>query len=111
MTFLCTFQLETSSDKNKKLLLSATDTLLWQGLASIVIPGFTINRICAGVRFLQRRNVIFNLKSPWVSTVVGLASIPLIIRPIDMSVEKMMDSTYRKWTGYHPHSDKSTNSK
>lgn len=55
--------------------------------------------------------MIFNLKSPWISTAVGLASIPLIIRPIDMSVESMMDSTYRKWTGYHPNSKSVENKK
>ncbi|XP_051175786.1 mitochondrial fission process protein 1 [Leptopilina boulardi] len=96
------YKMDTTLDKNKNLLLSATDTLLWQGLASIIIPGFTINRICAGVRFLQMRNIL-NLKGPWISTAIGLASIPLIIRPIDLSVENMMDSTYRKWTGYYPH--------
>ena len=42
------------------------------------------------------------LRSPWISTLVGLASIPMIIRPIDMLVEDSMNSTYRQWTGYRP---------
>ena len=31
-----------------KIGAAAFDTLLWQALASVIIPGFTINRICAG---------------------------------------------------------------
>ncbi|XP_033211406.1 mitochondrial fission process protein 1 isoform X2 [Belonocnema kinseyi] len=96
------YQNNLSPERNKKILLSATDTLLWQGLASVVIPGITINRICAGVIYLQRINIRSSLKSRWISTAVGLASIPLIIRPIDLTVENAMDATFRKWTAYHP---------
>lgn len=62
---------------------------------------------------MQRRNVRYSLKSRWISTAVGLASIPLIIRPIDLTVEDAMDATFRKWTGYHPHhgEDEPTRSK
>ena len=33
--------------KSKKIAFAAVDTLLWQAFASVIIPGFTINRICA----------------------------------------------------------------
>ncbi|XP_057330359.1 mitochondrial fission process protein 1 [Microplitis mediator] len=89
-------------DKNKRIILSASDTLIWQSFASVIIPGLVINRICAGVRFLQKKAKNPVMRNPWVSTVVGLISIPFIIRPIDDGVERTMDSTYRQWTGYHP---------
>lgn len=62
------------------------DTLLWQGLASVVIPGLTINRLCAGSRVLLNRYVTHLLSQQvrqWLVTGVGLCSIPLIIHPID----------------------------
>merc|ERR1712038_1666822 len=31
-----------------KVAIAAMDTLLWQALASVIVPGFTINRICWG---------------------------------------------------------------
>merc|ERR1711934_949752 len=31
-----------------KVAIAAVDTLLWQALASVIVPGFTINRICWG---------------------------------------------------------------
>lgn len=89
-------------DKNKRIILSASDTLIWQSFASVIIPGLVINRICAGVRFMQKNAKSPVMRNPWVSTIVGLISIPLIIRPIDDGVERTMDSTYRQWTGYHP---------
>ena len=62
------------------------DTLLWQGLASVVIPGLIINRLCAASRFLLNRHATRVLSQQfrrWASTGVGLASIPVIIHPID----------------------------
>merc|ERR1719411_2248571 len=37
---------EKDSD-TKKVALAAFDTLVWQAFASVIVPGFTINRICA----------------------------------------------------------------
>ncbi|KAG7206894.1 hypothetical protein KM043_000791 [Ampulex compressa] len=93
---------DTSPEKTKNLFLSTSDTLLWQSFASIIVPGFTINRICAAVQFAQRRTKNVAFKSPWVSTTIGLVSIPFIIHPIDRAVEETMNVTYRRWIGYHP---------
>ena len=62
------------------------DTLLWQGLASVVIPGLTINRLCAGSRLLLNRcttQILSQQVRRWMVTGVGLSSIPMIIHPID----------------------------
>lgn len=97
-------QKEPSKDKTKNILLSSSDTLLWQGFASVIVPGLTINRICALVQFIQRKSLVKGpMGSPWIPTIIGLASIPMIIKPIDDGVEDVMDMTFRKWTGYHPH--------
>ncbi|XP_068971767.1 mitochondrial fission process protein 1 [Bombus flavifrons] len=86
----------------KNTLLSMTDTLLWQSFASVVVPGLTINRVCAAVQFVQKRSNNVFLKSKWIPTIIGLASIPFIIRPIDNIVEETMNVTYRRWIGYYP---------
>ncbi|XP_017790536.1 PREDICTED: mitochondrial fission process protein 1 [Habropoda laboriosa] len=86
----------------KCTLLSMTDTLLWQSFASVLIPGFTINRICTAVQFVQRRSNILAIKSRWIPTVIGLATIPFIIHPIDHIVEEAMNVTYREWIGHYP---------
>ena len=39
---------EEEEGRTAKIGVAAFDTLLWQALASVIIPGFTINRICAG---------------------------------------------------------------
>lgn len=96
------YQANATSQRTKNVLLSTSDTLIWQTLASIIVPGFTINRICAAVQFVQRKSIRTAFKKPWISTLVGLVSIPFIIHPIDHAVEGAMDVTYRKWTGYHP---------
>ena len=63
------------------------DTLVWQGLASVVIPGLIINRLCAGSRVLLNRPYAVKVLSQqvrrWAVTGVGLSSIPMIIHPID----------------------------
>ena len=62
------------------------DTIIWQGLASVIIPGFVINRTCALSRLLLhqflRRKLSPDVRK-WTVTGIGLGSIPFIISPID----------------------------
>lgn len=66
-------------------------------MASVVIPGFTINRLCWASGKLIRKAQIKGFPRKWGATLIGLASIPLIIHPIDRCVDYAMDNTYRKY--------------
>lgn len=79
--------------------VAAGDTLVWQLLASVVIPGFTINRLCAASAIALRSSANATLKK-WGPTAIGLAAIPLIVKPIDHAVDWGMDNTLRRLTGY-----------
>merc|ERR1719266_981085 len=84
-----------------KVGVAAFDTLVWQALASVIIPGFTINRICAASLFSLARvapRVPLNTRK-WITTAVGLGVIPFIVHPIDSLVHYGMDNTTRKWIG------------
>lgn len=81
----------------KKAAITAGDVLLWQMLASVIIPGFTINRICWGTGRLLKLAQANKAVRKSVPTAVGLASIPLIIHPIDKFMDYVMDNTYRKF--------------
>ncbi|XP_076452303.1 mitochondrial fission process protein 1-like [Babylonia areolata] len=83
-------------------VVAFTDTLIWQGLASIAIPGFTINRICFLTGWVLARST--SLPPPlrkWGTTAVGLGCIPFIVHPIDRSVNFLMDHTVRSWYKHH----------
>lgn len=73
------------------------DTLVWQSLASVMIPGATINLLVKATRAAVRRSPLLlpGLVQEWLPTATGLASIPLIIHPIDHSVDYFMDHTFR----------------
>ena len=43
--------------RSAKIVAAAFDTLLWQALASVMIPGFVINRICAGSLYTMARTI------------------------------------------------------
>lgn len=74
--------------RKRKAAETAVEAAIWQGLASVIIPGFTINRICAVSRFTLKRYVrTMPLGAQlWVTTVIGLSAIPVIIKPIDRCV-------------------------
>ncbi|KAJ7309549.1 hypothetical protein JRQ81_007598 [Phrynocephalus forsythii] len=77
--------------------VAVVDTFVWQSLASVIIPGFTINRICAASLYLMGRTTRWPLSvRKWATTAVGLSAIPFIIKPIDRSVDFLMDSSLRK---------------
>ena len=93
------------------------DCFLWQTLASVVLPGYVINVITSGAGKMMRQVVPEpaippNITQPlsvaksistsipkilrvYGPTAMGLAAIPLIIRPIDEAVHYLMDQTFR----------------
>jgi len=70
------------------------DCMLWQGAASVVIPGLLIHRAVYAMRTLT-----YNAPQPLVRkfapTVFGLSLIPFIIHPLDNFVHWGMDNTTR----------------
>lgn len=79
-------------------LVTTFDCLIWQSLASVTIPGATINAIVRASRFSVARSPLALpvTIATWTPTAVGLGSIPLIIQPIDQGVHILMDATYRQ---------------
>ncbi|XP_062446137.1 mitochondrial fission process protein 1 isoform X2 [Rhea pennata] len=85
------------SGKTARVGVAVADTFVWQGLASVAIPGFTINRICAASLHLLGSLTRWPLPvRKWTTTALGLATIPFIIKPIDRAVDFLMDSSIRK---------------
>ncbi|KPI99026.1 Mitochondrial fission process protein 1 [Papilio xuthus] len=83
----------------KKVLIETGDALIWQTLASVVIPGYAINRICHHSQiYFKKHYTRFPMLAINLMTVgVGLISIPFIVHPIDNGVTILMDLTYRRW--------------
>lgn len=81
---------------SKKTAYVAVDTLTWQMLASVVLPGITINRLCAASNFFMK-NTLTKTARKWTVTAIGLSAIPFIIKPIDDFVDKILDETIRKY--------------
>jgi fission process protein 1 len=83
------------------------DCFVWQTFASVLIPGFTINRICFTSLLLlnkvNKNNLRFN---KILTTAIGLGSIPIIIHPIDHFCHQVMDKTLRPVLGIEPHLEK-----
>jgi fission process protein 1 len=77
-------------------MVEALDTLLWQGLASVAIPGAVINRIVWAAGKLPTPVGASRAVLP---TAVGLACIPFIVSPIDRGVDWFMDRCVRPMLG------------
>ncbi|OQR91078.1 hypothetical protein THRCLA_22490 [Thraustotheca clavata] len=84
--------------KNVYMANAAADTLLWQSMASVVIPGFTINRVVALSKVVVDNAIKNPVAQRWLPTFLGLGAIPLIIHPIDNAVDFAMDNTTRSWS-------------
>uniref|UniRef100_A0A8K9WYQ0 Mitochondrial fission process protein 1 n=1 Tax=Oncorhynchus mykiss TaxID=8022 RepID=A0A8K9WYQ0_ONCMY len=86
--------------KTTKVAVAVVDTFVWQALASVAIPGFTINRVCAASLYLLGRTTRLPLSvRKWTTTAIGLSTIPFIIHPIDRGVDFLLDSSLRKGFG------------
>lgn len=91
----------TKTDRSQytQTALAAADVMLWQTLASVMIPGAVINMVVKASRFAVKRAPpsLPKFVAAWLPTTMGLASVPLIIDPIDHGVDFLLDRTARKW--------------
>lgn len=70
--------------KTTRVAVAVVDTFVWQALASVIIPGFTINRVCAASLYVLGRTTKWPMPvRKWTTTAIGLSTIPFIIKPID----------------------------
>mmetsp|Transcript_11795 Transcript_11795/g.16466 ORF Transcript_11795/g.16466 Transcript_11795/m.16466 type:complete len:411 (+) Transcript_11795:301-1533(+) len=92
--------------RNARVIAAGMESLVWQSFASVILPGFTINRSVALAHFFLLhlyKSPLWDGVSPdittrvdhWGPTLFGLAVIPLIVRPIDSSVEKAFQKYVR----------------
>ena len=76
------------------------DVLIWQTLASVLIPGKLIHFVTHQSSHIIEtypsihKNIPLRIR-PWSPTIIGLSTIPFIIHPIDNAVDWFMDSTIR----------------
>ncbi|KAK1328373.1 hypothetical protein QTO34_011946 [Cnephaeus nilssonii] len=83
--------------RSTRVTVAVVDTFVWQALASVAIPGFTINRVCAASLYVLGTATRWPLAArKWTTTALGLLVIPVIIHPIDRSVDFLLDSSLRK---------------
>lgn len=90
--------------KTTRVAVAVVDTFVWQALASVIIPGFTINRVCAASLYLLGRTTRWPLPvRKWTTTAIGLSTIPFIITPIDRLAQEyayLYACGFCKVTGY-----------
>lgn len=94
------------------------DTLVWQLLASVILPGYTIHTVVGissnicnrvlesslgddlfsrlGDTFMLEPASLQNLSEKSLPTVLGLLAIPFIVHPIDSAVHGILNATLRK---------------
>ena len=75
------------------------DVLIWQGLASVAIPGFTINRICWIVSKMAKK--LPAKQKRLLVTACGMLAIPFIISPIDKGVDSLLEKGLRPYALKH----------
>ena len=63
---------------SSRIMLTFIDTLMWQTLASVLIPGGTIFCVVRATKYLTQGS-----KLTFLPTMAGLCSVPIIIHPID----------------------------
>lgn len=95
-------QYKSNAEKKKHVAVVATDTLIWQAFASVIIPGLAINRICAFSNYIFKNHTsVPTTTGKWITTAIGLACIPIIFKPIDHFVDDAMNFSIRKLYPVH----------
>jgi len=92
---------------NEYMKFLASDQLLWHGMASLAFPSLVIHQIVhQSQHYLVPHVVKYTSQKVgrYFPLVLGLGCIPLIIHPIDVSADFVMNQTFRKyWWGNKIH--------
>jgi len=88
----------TKESINTCALIEGVDALIWQLAASVALPGYTIHQVVLITVALLSEAGLTNTGGPIdvLPTVIGLAAIPFIVKPLDELAEVGMDLTFRK---------------
>lgn len=91
------------ADAPLRATLGATDTFLWQMLASVIFPSFCINRLVTLLFSLQAGGTLPDIlttgPAEFIPTALGLVAIPLLIVPLDVLAHWTLNGSFRKVTG------------
>lgn len=82
-------------DDRRRIVTESCDVILWQGLASLIIPGFiarSVNRIV--VKELSKKCSWREYSKP-VSSTLALAAIFLASHPVDSLTTELLNSTFK----------------
>mmetsp|Transcript_103173 Transcript_103173/g.199922 ORF Transcript_103173/g.199922 Transcript_103173/m.199922 type:complete len:484 (-) Transcript_103173:95-1546(-) len=77
-------------------LVAGADALIWQTIASVALPGFTINRFVTLSEIgCEAQAQAGSIVAEYFPTVLGLSMIPIICKPLDELADKGLDITLR----------------
>jgi fission process protein 1 len=77
-------------ERFEETMRASTETLVWQLLASIIWPGGVIKLAVNVIDFF------IPIDNDYLPTFIGILLIPVIIRPIDVFVDQLMEDTISK---------------
>ena len=89
------FDAAEEGEKFQDTLRISTETLTWQMLASVFWPGSIIRVIVnASATMISNNHLDDGLH--FLPTLIGLAAIPVIVKPIDTTVDKLVENSVSK---------------
>lgn len=84
-------------DKIVDTLRISTETLTWQMLASVFWPGSIIRVIVnMAASIISTNSMDDNQVMHFLPTLIGISAIPMIVKPIDSTVDKIMEGSISK---------------
>lgn len=91
------YQAAEEEDKFVDTLRISTETLTWQMLASVFWPGSIIRVIVnMAANMISNNNLDDNQMMHFLPTLIGVSAIPMIVKPIDSTVDKLMEGSISK---------------
>jgi Ca2+-binding EF-hand superfamily protein len=76
-------------------LIAGADALIWQVIASVALPGFTINRFVTLTEIGCEAQAESSIVAEYLPTVFGLSLIPIVCKPLDELADFGLDATLR----------------
>jgi fission process protein 1 len=101
-TIVHTYRTYQATGRTTTALMNGIDTMVFHSLASILIPCTLVRQITSmSASMLNSRPQLSTPVRTWGPVGIGLACVPLMMRPVDKFTHFVMDKTVRKIYHYH----------
>lgn len=82
-------------EEGNKFVTESIDVLLWQGIASVMVPSLIGGNVCSFIRRTLEKSCPWRSYSTPTSSIAAILAVLALSQPVDFLTTELLNNTYR----------------